>query len=485
VLALARRAAIAVPFVLAGMLPAPVNAQFSEASQATQPPQPSQLSQEGTPQRRVDLVDGYVSVGADYLPNVGDTLELRARLFVERQVDAGPNVRFSFSGWAEGLVADRADSFRPSLSDGSRSGSRTVRDAVARPHEAYVDLRAGSIDLRAGLSNVVWGRLDELPPGDVINPLDISRFLFEGRNAARLPVPLVRARWVGGEALTVEGIWVPLFRRGRFDFLDENSSPFNLLTDRDLCRRDAPCPPIPLEISLDRHEPARTLGNSQGGARVIATTGRVDWSVSGYRGFEPFGVVTIDPRPGPPSPLRLFETYPRFTMIAGDVETVRGSWAIRGEAAAFVDRTFQPVDASAGGSARLGPGGGVYEGHAIEAGGSVERKAGDYRINLAVLMERQAGDAAGSVDGDAFAQTDVSLIMGAQRSFTRDTRRVLLFGLWNMADRSGFLRSIGSWSLRDNLWLEGSVGWFLGEGTDTLSRFATRDFAYLKLKAYF
>jgi hypothetical protein len=447
--------------LLMPLLAASVSAQSTEPSQTA--------SQEGERSPLRDLVDGYVSIGTDYLPNVGDTLELRTRLFVERQVDAGPNVRFSFSGWAEGLIADRAASVRPELQGGSRSG--IVRDAVARPHEAYADLRAGSVDLRAGLSNVVWGRLGEVQPSDVINPLDISRFLFEGRNAARLPVPLVRARWVSGEALTVEGVWVPLFRRARFDFLDENSSPFNLLTDRDLCRDDAPCPPIPLDIAVDRREPARTLDNSQGGARVSATTGRVDWSVSGYRGFEPVGVVAIDPSPGPPNPLRLIETYPRFTMIAGDLEAVRGAWAIRGEAAAFVDRTFQPS------SGADGVGVGVYEGHAIEAGGSVERKAGDYRINLAVLMERQVAD--------AFTATDVSLVMGAQRGFARDTRRVLLFGLWNMADKSGFLRSIGSWSLRDNLWLEGSVGWFLGEGTDTLSRFSTRDFAYVKLKTYF
>lgn len=438
-------------------------------------------------QQQRDFVDGYVSVSTDYLPNVGDSLELRTRLFVERKIDAGPNLRFSFSGWAEGLIADRGDSFRPSLPN--RVGSRVVRDAVARPHEAYVDLRAGSIDLRAGLSNVVWGRIDEVPPSDVINPLDVSRYLFEGRNEARLPVPLVRARWVGGEALTVEGIWVPLFRRGRFDFLDEDSSPFNLLTDRDLCRGDARCPPIPLEIAVDRREPARTLGNSQGGARVSATTGRVDWSVSGYRGFEPIGVVAPDPTLMLPSPgqsptglstaLPLIETYPRFTMIAGDVEAVRGAWAIRGEAAAFIDRTFQPVNGSdtTSDADSNGLSSGIYEGHAFEAGGSIERKAGDYRINLAVLMERQASD--------AFTETDVSLVMGAQRGFARDTRRVLLFGLWNMADASGFLRSIGSWSLRDNLWLEGSVGWFLGEGTDTLSRFASRDFAYIRLKAYF
>jgi hypothetical protein len=441
-------------------------------------------------QQRPDLVDGYVTVGADYLPNIGDTLELRTRLFVERQVDAGPNVRFSFSGWAEGLIADRADSFRPSLPGGLQSArSSTVRDAVARPHEMYVDLRAGSIDLRAGLSNVVWGRLGEVQPSDVINPLDISRYLFEGRNEARLPAPLVRARWVGSEALTIEGVWVPLFRRARFDYLDENTSPFNLLTERDLCRDDAgaPCPPIPLNFDVERREPARTLSNSQGGARVSATTGRVDWSVSAYRGLESVGVVALDsslilPSPTGPSTVRLIETYPRFTMIAGDVEAVRGAWAIRGEAAAFVDRTFQPAGQS------NGVGAGVYEGHAIEAGGSVERKAGDYRINLAVLMERHVGaaaNAAANADAGAFTETDVSFVMGAQRSFARDTRRVLLFGLWNVADASGFLRSIGSWSLRDNLWLEGSVGWFLGEGTDTLSRFATRDFAYVKLKAYF
>ena len=442
-------------------------------------------------QQSRDLVDGNATIGVDYLPNVGDTLEMRARLFVERQVDAGPNLRFSFSGWTEGLVADRADSFRTDLPGGFRgSRSSTVRDAVARPHEVYADLRAGSIDLRAGLSNVVWGRLDEVQPSDVINPLDISRYLFEGRTAARLPVPLVRARWNSGEALTVEGIWVPLFRRGRFDYLDEETSPFNLLTDRDLCRDDRPCPPIPLEIELDRHEPARTFGNSQGGARVSATTGRVDWSVSGYRGFESFGVVSIDPRPGPPTPVRLIETYPRFTMIAGDLEAVRGAWAIRGEVAAFVDRTFQPIDEDANGNGNSSDGlsAAIYQGHAIEAGGSVERKAGDYRINLAVLMERQVADADeanANTDARPFTETDVSLVMGAQRSFARDTRRVLLFGLWNMADRSGFLRSIGSWSLRDNLWLEGSVGWFLGEGTDTLSRFASRDFAYVRLKAYF
>jgi hypothetical protein len=334
-----------------------------------------------------------------------------------------------------------------------------VHDAVARPHEAYVDLRAGRVDLRAGLSNVVWGRLDEVQPSDVINPLNVSSYLFEGRSAARLPVPLVRARWFAGEVLAVEGVWVPLFRRTRVDFLDEETSPFNLIRSTEL-------------RVVDREEPARTLGNSQGGVRVSATTGRVDWSVSTYRGFESFGTVSVDgvSLDGDVRvqalPVHLVERYPRFTMIASDVETVRGTWTMRGEVATFVDKTLQSPNALT-----------VAPGHSVEGGGSLERKAGDYRINGAVLVHRRVTD--------AWAETDVSLVTGAQRTFARDTRRLFLFGVWNMADATGFLRSIGAWSLRDDLWLEGSVGWFFGEGTDTLSRFGARDFAYVRLKAYF
>jgi Protein of unknown function (DUF1302) len=403
------------------------------------------------------LLDGHVSLTTDYFPNVDETVELRARLFVERQVDAGPNLRLLLSGWAEGLLADR-----PGTGGCRSDGSCVVRDAVARPHQMYVDLRAGRVDVRAGLANVVWGRLDEVQPSDVINPLDLSRFAFEGRTEARLPVPLVRARWFARETLTVEGVWVPFFRRGRVDFLDEESSPFNVLAQTDVGA-----------AGVNRREPARTLGNSQGGVRMTATSGRADWSIAAYRGFDSFGVLL--PLNGP----RLVERFPRFTMIAGDVEAVRGPWTIRGETAAFFE-DGQPI---------VEEGLVALSGHVIEAGGSLERKAGDYRVNAALLLQHRATE--------RWSETDVSLVTGAQRSFARDTRRLLLFSSWNMDDATAFLRAIGAWSLHDNVWLEGSVGWFAGDGAFTLSRAASipalpaasgigsRDFVYLKLKVYF
>ena len=64
--------------------------------------------------------------------------------------------------------------------------------------------------------------------------------------------------------------------------------------------------------------------------------------------MKPFGVVTLETEtslggedPLTPVSLALLQTFPRFTMVAGDFETVRGAWAFRGELAAFLDDRLQ------------------------------------------------------------------------------------------------------------------------------------------------
>ena len=375
---------------------------------------------------------GYVSVFADHLPN-RDATELRARGFAEEKVEAGPHLRVTASGFVEGLLADR--------------GGR-VTDAIAEPQELNAEIRAKRFDLTAGLGRVVWGRLDELQPTDVINPLDVSRFFFEGRSEARLSVPLVRGRVFAGEKVSVEGVYVPFFRRGRFDRLDEPTSPFNLQ---------------PLFVP---NEPARTFANAQGGTRVNVTSGHVDWSVSVYRGFRPFGIYTQSPSIVRPLSIE----YPRFTMVGGDFETVAGPWVVRGEAAAFVRDVFQAPNLPA-----------AVTGQSFDAGAALDRKAGEYRISGQVLVHRESYDQF----VDRAGRTGVSLIVSADRTFSREKYQARLFGVYNPNDDSGFVRGIATASLRDNLALEGSLGWFAGSGLDTISRFSDSDFMYLRLKYFF
>jgi hypothetical protein len=407
-------------------------------------------------------VDGHVSLGVDHLPNLQNTTELRARLFVERAWTSG-SWRIRGAVLAEGLAADR---------------ERARRDGHLQVREATLGWSGGALDIRGGIGTVVWGRLDEVQPTDVVNPLDASKYLLEGRAEGRLPVAHARVRWFAGERATLEGVWVPFYTRGRYDVLDEASSPFNLTVDAGRCAPGPACPPI---AQFVRHEPPRALGSSQGGARLSATSGRVDWSVAVYSGYPGFGRIAVGPiglPPGTPEtfvpPVIVFETYPRFTMYGGDLETVRGEWAIRGEAALTTGDTVALSGSPIG-----------VQGHSIRAGLGADRKAGAYRLSGTVLVEHRAADAIPVTGTAAATDTNVSLVVGADRGFARDTRRIRVFGAWNVADASGFGRTIATWKLRDNLSLEGSVGWFFGDGDDAISRFADRDFVTVSLKTYF
>jgi hypothetical protein len=407
-------------------------------------------------------VNGNVAVMVDALPDVSESpgsqseFELRTRVFGEWRHTVGEHLSLNVSGYVDGLLADRGP-----------TGNGAARDAIVRPGDVYVEYTTGRFDVRAGMSRIVWGRLDEFQPTDVVNPLDLTRFLLDGRTEARLPVGLVRGRLFLAGNTTLEAILVPAFRAGRFDQVEESSAPFNLLPAGD--------------VDVVRLEPQVRPRNVQGGARLTTTTGRVDWALTAYRGFRTFPTVTIAPTFAPP-PLAI-ETFPRFTMIGGDVETVHGAWGIRGEAAAFIEDELQ--------STRLARG---VPGHGVDAGVGVDRKAGSYRIAGDVLWSTRHLDAgddgtlpdpARSIAADEVNRTDLNLVVAADRSFARGTRTLRIFLVGDPVDKTTFARAIAAVSLRDNVWLEGSGGLFVGTAEDTLGRLSQRDFLYARLKVFF
>jgi hypothetical protein len=193
----------------------------------------------------------------------------------------------------------------------------------------------------------------------------------------------------------------------------------------------------------------------------------VDWSVSAFRGLEAFPVFDVG-TPLPSAPLPVDGAHPRFTMIGGDFEAVHGEWGMRGEIAAFVEDNFQP---SALRSAN---------GSSVDAGFGVDRRAGDYRFSGTVLLHHE------SIDSPiAETRSSLSWVLSADRRFSRERYALRAFGLANTSEGSGFARVIATGELRDNLALEGSIGWFVGEGRDLVGRFADSDFVYLRLKRYF
>ena len=414
------------------------------------------------------LPTGHVSVFGDYFPNRNDTVELRARVFAEEKIDASPHFRLTASAFVESLVARRPELDAANIGAvGAETGA--VGDAVFRMHDANVALRAGRADFLIGLGRVVWGRLDEIQPTDVVNPLDVSRFFFEGRSEARLPVALVSGRVFVADGASIEGVVVPLFRRGRFDLLDEPTSPFRLdpVADQLAVCLAIGCPTLPPEVVID--DPDVRLENVQGGVRLNATTSRIDWSVSAYRGLESFPLYELDAA-APDGQFVIVGTHPRFTMVGMDFETVRRQWGIRGEVAATVHDTFQSPELAA------------IPGSSLDAGVGIDRQAGDYRVSATVLLHHEEYDVPIASRG---SRNQVSLVLSADRAFARERYRARAFGVANTTEGSGFVRGIAMAELRDNVALEGSIGWFVGRGDDLIGRFSDSDFAYVRLKYSF
>jgi hypothetical protein len=397
-------------------------------------------------EKRLEIA-GQAAMLADMLPR-RDVAEIRPQAGIELSFRPSSVVRLKFDGFAEGLVADR--------------GGR-VTDAAVRVREAWIEFASGKGDLRAGFGRVTWGRLDEIQPSDVINPLDTARYLFDGRSAARLPVALVRGRWFVSDDVVVEGVLAPVFRRATFDELDENTSPFNLLNDLVL--------PAGVVVSPEvvRHEPETSWSNVSGGGRLSGTIGRVDIAAGVFRGFDSFGVLSFEPdfpsSPGTTVTGTLVERFPRFTMVSGDFESVTGDWAWRGEAAVFTEKTLQ------------GAAGTAVKGRAFDAGAGVDRRTGQFRVFASAILHRQW-----SSEDPSASRTDVSLVGSIERQFGRDRYLARAFAVINPGDASGFVRGLMVWRVRDDVSVEGSVAVFLGDGDDTLARFKTRDFVLARVR---
>jgi hypothetical protein len=442
-------------------------------------------------------IDGHVSVIVDALPDIDDAqgrqsvIESRVRFFAERRDEFGSHLRLNIAGYVDGLIADRGYPAEAGLYGGGYPAKAGLyEDAIVRPADVYIDVETSRFDVRAGAARLVWGRLDEFQPTDVINPIDLSRFLMEGRSEARLAVGLVRARAFLPRSTTIEAVVVPHFRRGRFDQLDEPSSPFNLTGSPEIRQKPDS---TTIAIARVRDDPRAGMESLQGGVRLTSTTARVDWSVSAYRGRKAFPIATLvgaDVNVGPV----IRESFPRFTMIGADFETVRGLWGLRGEVAAFVEDELQVV----GADLKVGPYGipdlqvgphGI-PGRSITAGIGVDRRAGDYRIAANALWSRSDVDesdpaALPFAGNDEVERTDLSLVLAADRSFARETRTLRLFAAYDPADSTAFTRVIGAVSVRDNVWIEGSGGVFTGSSLDIIGRLTRRDFVYARLKVYF
>jgi hypothetical protein len=202
--------------------------------------------------------------------------------------------------------------------------------------EIYITHSSNGLDVRAGIQRFAWGRLDEYPPNDLLNPWDYTQFLRKPLEDRKIGVPSVSATLSKGN-WTYEAIWVPVFVPYRLPMPDERWA--GISTVSTITRTLPNAEIVPKESDLPDH----TVENSNIGLR-IRHAGDIEWALNLFHGYDPRpvfkttalsivpsgGNVIIDPGYVP--------DFHRITAAGFDAAAVRGDLSIRAETAYAMNR---------------------------------------------------------------------------------------------------------------------------------------------------
>jgi hypothetical protein len=202
--------------------------------------------------------------------------------------------------------------------------------------ELFATRVSGNLDLRAGFQRFAWGRLDEFPPNDLLNPWDYTQFLEKPLEDRKIGVPSLSATLNHGDWI-YEAVWVPVLVPYRLPMPDERWAGISPVTMLAGAIPNAEI--IPQEPVL----PARTADNSNVGLR-IRHAGDIEWALNLFHGYDPRpvfkttslmivpsgGNIVIDPGYVP--------DFHRITAVGFDAAAVKGDWSLRAETAYTFNR---------------------------------------------------------------------------------------------------------------------------------------------------
>jgi hypothetical protein len=180
--------------------------------------------------------------------------------------------------------------------------------------EAYVNLYLGPVDLRVGQQIDVWGRADSYNPTDNITPLN-ALFHSPEPDDLRLGNFLIRARAHFTQSLSLEGVWIPVYRPSVLPVSDDMA---------------------PNVVIHPTQLPAFSLKNSGYGFRMNFNKPAGGISLSWFDGYEPYpGLLITGFSLGEDNtPLVELAGKPFHEQVAGlGFETALRSFGLRGEVA--------------------------------------------------------------------------------------------------------------------------------------------------------
>jgi hypothetical protein len=202
--------------------------------------------------------------------------------------------------------------------------------------ELFVSHTASDLEVRAGIQRFAWGRLDEYPPNDLLNPWDYSQFLVKPLEDRKIGVPSLSTTLSKGD-WTWDTVWVPVLVPFRLPQPNERWAGSSLASTISQAIPNAEISPKEPDL------PDRRIENSTVGVRV-KRAGDIEWALNLFHGYDPRPLfkttaltiipqgtkIVIDPGYVP--------DFRRISVIGMDAAAVRGDLSLRTEAAYAMNR---------------------------------------------------------------------------------------------------------------------------------------------------
>ena len=247
-------------------------------------------------------------------------------------------------------------------------------------NEAWAELRLGDAQVRAGIQKFAWGKLDGLPPTDVLTPRDLHDPIVRDIEESKIGIPAVQLGYplpavpaIDLSELRATFVYIPIAVPARLALAQERWFPpsirsgdifvperkaEHLLTAISGLPADLAGPVrIPVDFRTLNNRPPKTFDAGGGAFRLAGTLHGMDWSISHYTGPETGPDATLlasarcrqcpDPNVGLPAgrlPVHarafLRQEHDIIHMTGADWSTTLGGATVRAEVAVFQDRPY-------------------------------------------------------------------------------------------------------------------------------------------------
>lgn len=229
-------------------------------------------------------------------------------------------------------------------------------------NELWMELRGARAELRAGIQRVAWGRLDGIPPTDVVNPRDYHDPFVQDAEERKIGVPALLGTWFPPDpgigdltGLRAQLMYIPIAVPPRLALAEERWFPSSTEVRglelpsmlRDITVPEAWRRPR-VDFGTSNAAPPRTFDQGALAARIGGSLGAADWDLYHYSGnetgpnliLESYARVNPDKKRALSAVARVAQQHGFIHMTGAAVAVPLGGFTVRLEGAHFLDRPY-------------------------------------------------------------------------------------------------------------------------------------------------